>query len=64
MADLSEQIETLAQAPASVSAGGTTVTEPNLKDVVEADKHLAEKQAVSAPNAGLRLFHIKFGGAV
>lgn len=65
MPDLSETIETRAAAPASMSTGSETVTEHNLKDLIEADKYLAEKAAAttSVPGFGLRTVRAKPPGA-
>ena len=64
MADLTQQIETTAQAPASVSAGGTAVTEPNLQDLVEADRYLAQKEAAAKKHRGLRITKLVPPGSV
>jgi hypothetical protein len=49
--DLTDTIADLAANPQTVTAGDRTVTEQKLGDVIEADKHLASKRAVSGQNA-------------
>lgn len=54
MADLSEQITSTAAAPKRTNVDGAEVEEHSLKDLVEADKHLAAKQAAAKPHRALR----------
>lgn len=51
MADLSEQIEEAANNPQAVSGDGGSVTERSIADLIAAEKHLAEKEALAGTNA-------------
>lgn len=48
--------------PASVSVDGQSVSQHNLKDVIEADRYLASKAASRSGKPGIRLFKFKRGG--
>lgn len=52
--NLEESILENAKRPASAASDGVSVTQHNLKDQIEVDKHLSAKQAVTKPNRGLR----------
>ena len=62
--DLEDVIESAASKPQSVSSDAGSVTMPNLKDLVEADKHLANKGAASQKHRGLRYTKLLPPGAV
>lgn len=63
MPDLSDTIETLAAAPASVSAGDTSVSEQPIGEVIKADQYLAQKDAAEKVHRGLRFTKLKPPGA-
>lgn len=52
--DLTQRIEEAAAGPARVRHDGTEVEAQPLKDLVEADNHLAAKRAADKPQRGLR----------
>jgi hypothetical protein len=65
MADLSTAIEQSAAGPAQASGDGQSVTQHNIKDLIEADKYLAKKTAVAASKlGGMRCFKISPPGAI
>jgi hypothetical protein len=47
MADLKTVIEESASGPAQASVDGQSVTQHNIKDLIEADKYLAQKAAAT-----------------
>jgi len=53
--DLETTIRQAAENPASVSAEIGSATQHNLKDLIEADKHLARKAAARGKSLGIRL---------
>jgi len=55
MSDLSDQIETNAQAPKSVTVDGSTATQHSLKDQIEADKYLGAKVGATKSKFGVRI---------
>jgi len=52
MPDLEAIITNLAGKPASVTTDGETVTMPNLKDLIAADKYLKGQTALSGGKSG------------
>ncbi len=56
--DFSALIEEAATGPASVSADGTTVNARPISDLIEADKHLANKRAAKKKSLGIRRIQI------
>lgn len=48
--------------PASVSIDGQTVSQHNLKDLIEADKYLESKKASRSNRLGIRIFKMQRGG--
>lgn len=48
--------------PASVSVDGQSVSQHNLKDLIEADRYLSSKAAVRGRKIGVRFFKFKRGG--
>jgi hypothetical protein len=51
--DLGDAIETAAASPRSVTSDGVTVEQQSLRDLIDADKHLASKTARTNPVAAL-----------
>ena len=62
--NLSEVLKKVASGPASVSTDGTTITMPNIKDVIEAQKFLAQMAAAKTPWRAIKFTPISFPGAV
>lgn len=54
MADIADDLTTLAPAPQSVTVDGQAVVERPLRDVIEADAYVLAKQAASKRGRGLR----------
>lgn len=52
--DLSSTIEEAATSPLKVTTDGTTVEARPMKDLIEADQHLAKKTAGKSKRLGLR----------
>ena len=50
MADLSEQIETIAAAPKRTTTDAGTVEEHDLDELIAADRYLKEQAAAAAPH--------------
>lgn len=61
--ELSDQIETNAKGPASVSVDGQSVSQHSLKDQIEADRYLASKKAQKAKGLGIKFHKIVPPGA-
>lgn len=55
MTDLSSQIESVANSAKSTSLDGVSTTEQDISALIEADKYLANKRAVTGKTRGLRL---------
>lgn len=51
MADFSEQIEEAVNNPQATSGDGGSVTERSISDLIAAEKHLSEKEALAGTNA-------------
>jgi hypothetical protein len=49
-----EQLEAEVSKPASVSNDGVTVTRRSLSELIEYEKHLANKEAMAAPVGSLK----------
>ena len=65
MTDLATAIETSAAGPAQASADGQSVTQHNLKDLIEADKYLAQKSAATTNKRfGMRFAKLSPPGTV
>lgn len=66
MPDLSDTIEEAASDPQSASIDGRSATARPIKDLIEADRYLAEKEAAqsSTTRLGVRFFATKPPGAV
>ena len=65
MADLKTVIEESAAGPAQASGDGQSVTQHNIKDLIEADKYLTQKTAVSAnPRFGMKFVKLRPPGAI
>jgi hypothetical protein len=62
--DLTPQIATNAQGPASASVDGQSVSQHSLQDQIDADKYLASKEASKRPRRGLRFTKIIPPGTV
>lgn len=58
MADLSQQIESVASSAKSTSLEGVTVQEQDLDKLIQADKYLASKAAMQQKSRGLRFMKI------
>lgn len=48
--------------PASASFDGNSVSQHNLKDMIETDRYLASKKASRGRKVGVRLFKFQRGG--
>ena len=55
MSDLSDQIESNAQAPRSVTVDGSTATQHNLQAQIAADKYLGAKTGATKSKFGVRI---------
>jgi hypothetical protein len=64
MSDLGDKIESAASGPKTVKADGVEVTSHDLDKLIQADKHLAGKEAVAKPNRGLRFNKLVPPGSV
>ena len=65
MADLKTVIEESAAGPAQASGDGQSVTQHNIKDLIEADKYLAQKAAATTNKRfGMRFVKLSPPGAV
>ena len=62
--DLEDIIENAAITPRSVTSDGVTVENQSLRDLIDADKHLASKTARANPVASLIRLKITSPGAV
>ena len=62
--DLSSQIQSLANSPAEVSGDAGSVKQRSVSELIEADRYLASKAAMSNPLKGLRFAKIKPPGSV
>lgn len=54
MSDLSNQIETIAGQPKSVTVDGNSATQHPLKDLIAADEYLDKKAGATKSNLGIR----------
>ncbi len=61
--DLDDTIQEAAEGPASVTTDAGTVTQHNLKDLIEADRYLASKRAAATRRRGVRVSRVVTGGA-
>ena len=64
MSDLSSQIQTSAAQPAEGRDDAGSFKQHPLKDVIEADKHLANATAAASPNLPFRVAKFRPPGAV
>ena len=66
MADLSDTIEDAASDPQSATIDGRSVTSRPIKDLIDADRYLAEKVATQSTTTrlGVRFFNTSPPGAV
>lgn len=55
MPEIDERIEEVAGGLSSVTSDGTTVTQHNIKDLIEADKYLTQKEAKANKWNGIRV---------
>ena len=62
--EITDRLETLAQKPQIVEADGVKVEQHDLKQIVEADRYLSNRNAASKPHRGLRFSKIVPPGAV
>lgn len=62
--DLSSQIQSLANGPAEVSGDAGSVKQRPISELIEADRYLASKAAMSDPLRGLRFAKITPPGSV
>lgn len=67
MADNIENIDKIIEEnlsnPVSVSIDGQSVTQQNLKDLIEADKYLESKKVSRSNRLGVKIFKCVLGGA-
>jgi len=61
---LENAIEENATGPKKASGDAGSVEQHSLKDLIEADKHLAAKKASAAKGLGIKLAKISPGGTV
>jgi len=61
---LENAIEENATGPKKASGDAGSVEQHSLKDLIEADKHLAAKKAAKAKGLGIKLAKISPGGTV
>ena len=61
---IEEKISEVAQGPAKASGDAGSVEQQNLKDLVEADKYLANKNAARSKGLGIKLVQLIPPGAV
>lgn len=61
--DITEILKEAVSNPASVSVDSQTVSQHNLKDLIEFDRYLASKNTSRGKSLGIRLFKVKLGGA-
>ena len=61
--DLGETILTSAQGPKSASGDSGSMQQHALPEVIEADKHLLAKDAVTQPHRGIRFSKLLAPGA-
>lgn len=64
MADLSDEIETNAQGPKTVTVDGSTVSQHSLKEQMEADEYLANKTNNARRTLPIRFAKLKPGSAL
>lgn len=64
MADLSDTIESVAGAPKRTSVDDQMVEEHSIKDLIEADRYLAEKTAATRSSLPIRFQRLNPPGAV
>lgn len=61
---LDDKITEVANGPAKASGDAGAVEQHNLKDLIEADKHLAQKQAAKSKGLGIKRVQLIPPGAV
>jgi len=62
-ASIADAIAETAKGPKSVAVDGQTVQAHDLKQMIDADRYLAEKKAARNPLAALRLTQLSHSGA-
>ncbi len=62
--DLSQQITDAASGPRSASSDGLSVTAQSPRDIADAEKYLAQREAARKKTLGLRFVRIKPPGTV
>ena len=62
--DLEDKISEVAQGPAKASGDAGSVEQQNLKDLIEADKYLAQKNASRRRGLGIKQVQLIPPGAV
>jgi len=63
MTDLSDRIETVAGQPQAVSGDAGSMKNPDLDDLIKADRYLAEKATATGAKVGIRLSKLVPPGA-
>jgi len=61
--DLEDAIREAAEGPAAATTDAGSVTQHNLKDLIEADRYLAAKRAAATRRRGIRVSRVVTGGA-
>ena len=64
MSQISSQIQSVITGPVSVTTDGTTVSQPNVRDMIAADQYLSKVAAARKPWQVLQFARISFPGAV
>ncbi len=60
---LEDEIQAAAEGPAQVTVGGNTTKGQPIRDLIEADRHLASNAAVRSNRRGIHLTKIRASGA-
>lgn len=60
--DIEKTITEAVNNPASVAIDGQTISQHNLKDLIEADKYLESKKTSRSTRIGIKIFKMIRGG--